>query len=225
MGFFRDTFLLLKMELKLEFKHPALLVSMLVFALLFEVILQIAFNADIKSMMGLASGVLWLPIFLSSMLSFTKYGANEWTNRADIGILASPIDAGSVFLARMLGNYLFTMIVAIVSTLSFFLFLKLGIPESTGLLVLVLFAGGWGFTAVGVFLSVFSRVSNMSDLLLPVMLFPLAVPIILAVVQLTDMALFPVVAETKSLWLLMLFGYDVVFTLIPLFLFELLQEV
>lgn len=223
--FSQDALLIFKRDMQIEFRRKSLLLSMVVFAILFNVVLQIAFNANTKAMEKVASGVLWLPILLAAMLGFSKYGFYEQENKADMGLLAAPIDRGSIFLGKLIGNLLLVTLVSAVSVPSFFLFLKQPFPESLGLLLLTVLLGSWGFTAIGVFLSVLAQASRISDLLLPIMLFPLAVPLLLSVIQLTTAALYPVANSGNELWLLMLIGYNLVFTVIPLLLFDLLLEV
>lgn len=221
----QDAVLIFKRDMRIEYRRKSLLLSMIVFAILFNVVLQIAFNADTQAMEKVASGILWLPILLASMLGFSKYGSSEQENRADIGLLAAPIDRGALFLGKLAGNLLLVTIVSAVSILSFFLFLKHPFPESLGLLLLTVLLGSWGFTAIGVFLSTLAHASRISDLLLPIMIFPLAVPLLLSVIQLTATALYPVANSGVGLWLLMLIGYNLIFTVIPLLLFDLLLEV
>ncbi|AQQ53251.1 heme exporter protein CcmB [Planococcus lenghuensis] len=225
MKFLSDAFLIFQRDMRIEFRRKSLLLSMVIFAILFNVVLQIAFNANTEAMELVAPGILWLPILLAAMLGFSKYGIHEKENGTDIGLLASPVDRGSLFLGKLAGNLLLVTLVTAVSVPSFFLFLKQPYPESLGLLVVTVLLGSWGFTAVGVFLSVLAQASRISDLLLPIMIFPLTVPLLLSVIQLTGPALYPVTEQGIGLWLLMLVGYNILFTVIPLLLFDLLLEV
>jgi heme exporter protein B len=225
MDFLKHTVLLLKRDIKIEFRQKSLLFSMIVFAILFNVILQIAFDANTEALMAIAPGILWLPILLAAMLGFNKYGIHEKENRADVGLLIAPIDRASLFLGKLIGNMMLVLLVSVISVPSFFLFLKQPYPESLVLLIITVFLGSWGFTAIGVFLSTLAHSSRISELLLPIMIFPLAVPLILAMIQLTSLALFPSTEMGLQLWLLMLIGYNVIFTVIPLLLFDILLEV
>lgn len=225
MIFIRQTFLILQRDLRIEFRSKSLLLSMVIFAILFQVFLQIAFNANTEAIQKIAPGVLWLPIFLAAMLGFNRYGTAEIENKAIEGLLVSPIDKGAIYLGKLLGNYILVFIVIITSVPAYFLFLKQPSPNSIGLLVLVLVLGSWGFVAIGIFFTTLAQSSSITELLVPIMIFPLAVPLFLATVQLTEMALYPSVTMAQGLWILMLIGYNVIFTIIPLFLFDLLLEV
>ncbi|MDC3414552.1 heme exporter protein CcmB [Aquibacillus sp. 3ASR75-11] len=225
MMFFKQSLLILKRDLKIEFRNKSLLLSMIIFAVLFQVFLQIVFDANIEAIKKIAAGVLWIPILLSALLGFSKYGIAERENDALTGLLIAPVDRGAIFLGKLLGNLLFVFIVVIISVPVFFLFLKQPFPESIGLLLFTLFLGSWGFVALGVFFTTLAQSSSITDLLVPIMIFPLAVPLFLAISQLTEMALYPSIVMGQDLWVLLLVGYNILFTIAPLFLFDILLEV
>jgi heme exporter protein B len=222
--FLNNALLILKKDLQIEFRQRSLLLSMLVFSILIQVIMIISFDAKKEAMQNIAPGLLWLPILLSAMIGFNRYGSSERENGALTGLLVSPIDRGALFIGKLAGNLLLVFIVAGVSVPAFFLFLKQPAPESIGLLITTLVLGGWGFVAAGVFLSFLATTSSISELLMPLMLFPLSIPLLIAIVSLTEMSLYPSVDAGQSLWLTLLIAYNVIFTVIPLLLFDVLLE-
>lgn len=225
MTFIKQVRLILVRDLRIEFRSKSLLLSMVIFALLFQVFLQIVFDARTQAIQMIAPGILWLPVLLSAMLGFNKYGSAEKENGALAGLLMSPIDKGALFLGKLIGNYILVFIVIVTSVPVFFLFLKQPFPASIGLLITTLLLGSWGFVAIGVFFTTLAQSSSITELLVPIMIFPLAVPLFLAVVQLTEIALYPSLGMGEDLWLLLLVGYNLIFTVTPLFLFDLLLEV
>jgi heme exporter protein B len=225
MRFLKESILIAKRDLLIEFRQKSLLLSMTIFAVLIQVILNISFDAQMEAMRSIASGILWLPILLSAMLGFSRYGSTERENGALQGLLISPIDRGAVFLGKLLGNLMVVLLVALISVPAFFLFFKQPFPESFGLLIITVILGSWGFVAMGIFLSTLALSSSITELLVPILLFPLAVPLLIAIVSLTDMALFPSLDTGQFLWLSVLVGYNVIFTIVPMLLFDLLLEV
>lgn len=225
MTFFKEVALIVKKDLQTEFRQKSLLLSMLVFAILIQVMLIMSFDADQKAMKAIAPGLLWIPILLAAMIGFSKYGSTEKENDAITGLLLSPIDRGAMFLGKLIGNLLLVLIVVAASVFAFVIFLNQPFPDSPGLLAAVLLMGSWGFVATGVFLASLASSSSISELLMPIMLFPLSVPLLLAITQLSEMALYPSPANGMALWLSLLFVYDIVFTFVPLLLFDLLLEV
>lgn len=225
MGFFRQAALVVQKDVMIELRQKSLLVSMVIFSILIQVVLFISFDVQKEAMQTLASGIMWLPIILSAMLSFSKYGQAEKENGAMMGLLIAPVDRGAIFLGKLIGNLLFVWMVTAVSVPAFFLFLKQPVPSSFVLLLLTLFLGSWGFTAVGVFLSTLAEASSLKELLVPIMLFPLSIPLLIAIIRLTEMALYPTVELGLSLWIALLVAYNVIFTVVPLLLFDLVLEV
>lgn len=199
---------------------------MVVFSLLIHLVLTISLDAKQEMVQAIAPGILWIPVLFSAMLGFSRYGRAEHENGALTGLLVSPVDRGAIFAGKLLGILLLVLIVAAISVLSFFIFFKQPYPESTGLLIATVVLGTWGFVAVGIFLSTLAIWSNMGELLLPIMLFPLSVPLLIAVTQLTEMALYPsAVPPPLFLWVAVLVGYDLLFTVVPVLLIEPLLEV
>jgi heme exporter protein B len=225
MAFLRDALWVAKKDLRIQFRERSLLLSMGLFALLVQVILSISFDAQQDAMKRIAPGILWLPILLSALLGFSRYGAVERDNGALNGLLLSPMDRGSLFLGKWLGNVFVVLCVALISVPAFFLFMKLPYPQSLILLTVTVILGSWGFTAMGVFLTTLAESSSISELLVPIMLFPLSVPLLIAIVRLTEIALFPSLGAGQFLWISLLLGYNLIFTLIPMLLFDLILEV
>lgn len=225
MNFYRQTLLIIKRDLTIEFRQKSLLFSMIIFALILQVFLNITFDTDIEAMQKLAAGILWIPILLSAMLGFNRIVAIDKENGVLTGLLISPLDKGALYLGKLLGNLVLIFIVILISVPAFFLFIKQPYPNSIGLLIAVLVLGSWGFVSMGVFFATLAQSSSITELLLPVMLFPLSVPLFLGIIQLTEIALYPSIEMSQNVWLLLLVSYDILFTIIPLFLFDSLLEV
>ena len=225
MNFYKQTLLILKKDLTLEFRQKSLLFSMIIFALMLQVFLNIAFDTNLEAMRKLAPGILWIPILLSALLGFNRIVAVDKENGVLTGLLVSPLDKGTLYFGKFLGNLILIYIVIFISVPAYFLFTQQPYPNSLGLLIVVLGLGSWGFVSMGVFLATLAQASRISELLLPVMLFPLSVPLFLGIVQLTETALYPSIEMSQNIWLVLLVSYDILFTFIPLFLFDYLLEV
>ncbi|AQS55736.1 heme exporter protein CcmB [Novibacillus thermophilus] len=124
MQFLRQAALVLQRDITIELRQKSLLVSMIVFSILIQVVLFISFDVQKEAMQTLAAGILWLPIILSAMISFSKYAKAEKENGAMHGMLVSPINRGAMFLGKLMGNLIFVSMVGVVSVPAFFLFLK-----------------------------------------------------------------------------------------------------
>jgi heme exporter protein B len=219
--------LILKKDLSIEFRQKGLFFAMLTFAVIVQVVLSIALNADLRGVGEIAAGVLWLPILFAATLGFNRYMAHEQSNRGWHGLMMAPIDRGAIYFGKMLGNLLLVFVVEAFSVFLYFILFNQPWPSGAHGMVLigVLFLGTWGFIALGSFLTVVAASSPINELLLPILLFPLAIPLIIAMIQITSWAIIPDYSASLLLWGTLAVGYDLVFTLLPIMLFELVMEV
>ena len=223
--FFRASLAVVEKDLRIQFRQKSLLLSMAVFALLIQVLLHFSFQANPTALQQMAAGLLWLPVFLSTLLGIGRLMAIEEPEENWEGLRLAPVDPGAVFLGKMLGSLFLVFLVELVSVPLFFILFNPPPPQSLPLLLISLLLGTWGYVSLAAFFSVMARVSRLGDLLLPILLFPVAVPLLLAVVRLSQMALFPAMPGQEWLWLSVLGAYDLLFTLLPVLTFEYLLEV
>lgn len=226
MGFFlRSSLAIVKKDLRIQFRQKSLLLSMIVFALLIQVLLHFSFQANQAALHHVAAGLLWLPIFFSALLGIGRLMAIEEAEWNWEGMWTAPVDPGAIFFGKMLGSLLLVFLVEWVSVPLFFILFNPPVPQSLPLLISCLLMGTWGYVSLACFFSVMAQASRLGDLLLPILLFPVSVPLVLAVVRLTQIALFPTMPGQEWVWLAVLGAYDILFTLLPILLFEYLLEV
>lgn len=224
-GFLQATWIILCKDLKELWRGKNLFFSLLVFAALFQVILSLVLDARQRLFAEAGGGILWLPILFASLLSFQRHVSSESRDGGWLGLMTAPIDRGAIFLAKMSANLVLVLAIEAISVPLFFLFFAHPAPLQPGLLAATLLLGTWGFVSLGSFLSVMSSGSRLGELLLPLLLFPLSIPLLLGVVELTGRALYPTLPGGEGVWFAILVAYDVIFTLLPLLLYEFLLEV
>jgi heme exporter protein B len=123
-----------------------------------------------------------------------------------------------MFLAKVLANFLFVTIVQIALAPVFLVFYNLRIAGNAWLLALVLPLGTWALVANGTFFAALAIRSRNRELLLPLILFPIFIPALLAMVLATTSILTG--EGDSSLWIKLLVGYDIIFTTVSLLLFD-----
>lgn len=224
-SFVRASWAVAEKDLRIQFRLKSLLLSMVVFALLIQVLLHFSFQANPAALEQMAAGLLWLPVFLSTLLGIGRLMAIEEPEENWEGLWLTPADPGAVFMGKMLGSLALVALVESVSVPLFFILFNPPVPQSFLLLLVTLLLGTWGYVSLASFFSVMARMSRLGDLLLPILLFPVSIPLLLGVVRLTQMALFPTMPGQEGLWLAVLIAYDVLFTLLPVLTFEYLLEV
>jgi heme exporter protein B len=130
----------------------------------------------------------------------------------------APTAGSQMFLAKVLANFFFVTVVQIVLAPVFLVFYNLHVKGQGWLLTLVLPLGTWALVANGTFFAALAIRSRNRELLLPLILFPIYLPALLAMVQATGYILTG--DGDPNLWIKLLFGYDVIFTTVSLLLFE-----
>ena len=132
----------------------------------------------------------------------------------------TPSDGAALFLAKVLANFLFVCVVQFVLGPIFFIFYNLHPLGDTWLLLLVVPLGTWALVANGTFFAAISIRSRNRELLLPLILFPIFLPALLAMVLSVKTILTGDGTDPHLLWIKMLAGYDIIFTTVSLLLFD-----
>lgn len=213
-------------DLRIEARTRTLYLASLSFGLLLTLMLGFALDGAGGLPVDWTSGTLWLIVFVSGMLTFNRQDDKERWDEAFAGALSAPVDRSVVFYARLAANLLFVWAVELLSLPLFFLVFHLEAPPHAGSFFSAMALGTLAFTSVGTFLAVVASASSLREILLPVLLLPLSVPLFLGLITLTKDALLPgTPAQPDTAWWAVTGGYAVLFTGLPGLLFELIAEV
>ena len=214
----RALFTHLAKDLRIEWRSKEAVNSMLFFALLVVVLFSLAFDPRGAFSRDIAGGVLCVATMFASVSALNQAWAREIRHQVLDAQRMAPTPGADMFLAKVLANFLFVTIVQIVLAPVFFVFYNLHILGEAWKLLLVLPLGTWALVANGTFFAALSIRSRNRELLLPLILFPIFIPALLAMVQATGAILTG--DSDPTLWIKMLLGYDIVFTTASLLLFE-----
>ncbi|GAV23626.1 heme exporter protein CcmB [Carboxydothermus pertinax] len=225
MTFLKKAFAIVEKDLKAEFQSKEMLSVMLVFALIVLVIFNFAFDVKKQIVQDIFPGMIWITFFFSGLLGLNRSFFIEKHQDCLLGLMLAPVDRSVIFLGKMLSNFIFLILIEILTLPLFFIFLNISIPKSLGFFVLILFLGSLGFVAIGTFLAALSVNTRASDILLPVLLFPVLIPVVLGSVAATKGIFLNLPFTEWSIWLKILGVYDLLFIVVPFMLFEILLEV
>ncbi|MGA9061787.1 MAG: heme exporter protein CcmB [Terracidiphilus sp.] len=214
----RALFTHLAKDLRIEWRSKEAVNSMLFFALLVVVLFSLAFDPRGAFSRDIAGGVLCVATMFASVSALNQAWAREIRHQVLDAQRMAPTPGADMFLAKVLANFLFVTIVQIVLAPVFVVMYNLHILGDAWKLLLVLPLGTWALVANGTFFAALSIRSRNRELLLPLILFPIFIPALLAMVQATGAILTG--DSDPTLWIKMLLGYDIVFTTASLLLFE-----
>lgn len=211
-------------DLKAEFRTKEMLSSMLIFAFLVIVIFSFAFDPTVQSLKKALPGIIWVAFIFSGILGLNRSFLSEQANESIQGLMLAPMDRSAIYFGKVLGNLVLTTLVEAISLPIFIILFDYSYTGSWFWLIAVIFSGTVGFVAVGTFLAALSSNTRSSEVLLPIILFPVIVPVVIGAVEMTK-ALFAGGALAEiAVWLRVIAVYDVVFLVIPFLLFDFLLE-
>jgi heme exporter protein B len=197
---------------------------MLFFALLVVVLFSMAFDPGADTSREIAGGVLCVATLFASVSALNQAWAREIRHQVLDALRMTPSGGAAMFLAKVLANFLFVSIVQCVLGPIFFVMYNLHPLGDTRLLALVIPLGTWALVSNGTFFAALSIRSRNREMLLPLILFPIFLPALLAMVLSVKTILTGDGSDPSLLFVKMLAGYDIIFTTISLMLFETVIE-
>ncbi len=186
-GTWRSAYAILWKDLVAELRSKELLSAMLVFSLIVVVVFNFAVELRMELARQTAIGFLWVTILFSGMLGMNRSLAREKDRGCLDGLLLCPVDRGAIFLGKMAGNLIFILAAELV-VIPLFIFL-FDVPFYQPLQLLVIFLGIIGFAGVGTLLSAMAVHTRSSDVMLPIILLPVTIPLVLSAVRASRMVL------------------------------------
>lgn len=220
-----DISAILLKDLKLDLRRMENFFSMIFFSVIILLIFAFALPADTESHKILAPGIFWVTFLLSGILSLNKSFQMEKENSSMEAILLSPISRGSIFLGKMSGNVAFILINQIILIPLFFVFFNNSAFSHFGEMLMLSVLVTIGFSALGTLLSGLTTDLRFKEILLPILLFPLLVPVLLAAVKVTQSVLADQGFLVQLDWLKLLVGFDLIFLIVSYLAFDFVMEI
>ncbi len=206
-------------DLRLEWRSKDAINSMLFFALLVVVVFSFSFDPNAEESRQIAGGLIWVAFLFAAVVALNQTWARELRNQVLDAYRVSPAPADSLFLAKALGNFIFVAVLEILMTPLFIMFYKLRALGPAWQLLPIAALGTWALVVNGTFFAAMSLRTRSREIMLPLLLFPVSIPALLAMVNATTAIL---TGELSAkFWIVLLSTYDVVFTIACLLLFEL----
>jgi heme exporter protein B len=138
------------------------------------------------------------------------------------GLLLAPVDRSAIYFGKALGNLIFMMMVEIIVLPIYSLLYNVNL-FNPGLLVVILL-GSIGYVAVGTLLAAMAVQARTRDILLPILLFPVVLPVILAAVKASTGFLDGIPIDEIRPWLNLLIAYDIIFSAVAFMVFDYVVE-
>lgn len=222
-GFLRAMLAVLWKDLAAEMRSRELLSAMLVFALLVIFIFNFALDLEPATRASITSGVLWVTFIFAGTLGLNRSLAIEKDRGCLDGLLLAPVDRAAIYFGKTAANMIFMLMVAAIVLPVYSIFYNVNLVARPGLLLVILL-GAEGYTAIGTLLATMAVQTRTRDMLLPILLFPVVIPVLVAAVKASAGFLQALPFEEIQPWLNLLVTYDVVFTAIAFMVFDSIVE-
>ena len=207
-------------DIRCELRSKQTWMSMGLFALLVLVIFNFAFDLRVDNKAAIAPGALWVAFVFASLLGLGRTITSEQEKGSMDRLMLCPVDRKAIYLAKLLGNIVFISVVEIIALPVFAALFN--VPLFTGELLPIVLLGTIGIATIGTLFSAIAAATQALELLLPLLVFPLIVPVVIGAVRATGVLMAPSVNEPP--WSGMMLAFDVIFLSVSLLTFEYVIE-
>lgn len=194
--------------------------AILLFGFAVAVSFTFAFDPTQDEARKIAGGLLWLAFLFASLLGLTRSFGRELNNDCLQALRLMPADPGAIYLGKLLSNLVFMVLAEAVLLPVFGVFFNVSLWERPGWLAAILVLGTWGIASLGTMFSAVSASTRMRELMLPLLLLPLAIPVLIAAMASTTALLEGAPIGQVAVWLRLLLGFDIIFTVLCWLLFD-----
>lgn len=209
-------------DVRAELRTKDILSSMLVFAGLTVLIFQFAFDLRASVIQLVLPGVLWIAITFAGVLGLNRSFVLEQDRGSMEGLLMAPMDRSAIYFGKLIGNLLFIFAVEVVLLPLMSVLYNVSLLSPS--ILLVVFLGTIGYSAVGTLFAALSINTRAREVMLPILLFPVMVPVFVAGVQATARLLDGETLAEISRWVQLLLAYDGIFIAAAMILFDYVVE-
>ena len=224
MRFARRAWIVVWKDLTIEGRSKETLNALFFFSLLLLFLFQFALGPDRERLASVLPGLLWLGFILSGLLGLGRTFVGERENDCWDGLRLAPGDKSAIYLGKFAGNLLLMLLVETILLALFAVFFNVDIGRAVPGLALVVGLGTIGLAAVGTLFAAMTAQVRARELLFPVLLLPVQVPVLLGTVKATEAVLLGEPLWTVAHWLKLLAAADVVYVAIGVLTFEFILE-
>ncbi len=220
-AFFRVAWIVLRKDLTVEVRSREIAYTTLFFAVSCVLVFAFAFVKEGRAMEDAAAGILWIAIAFAGTLAHGRTFERERQSETLRALLLAPADRPAIYAGKLIGIVaLLVAAEAILVPLVAFLFQAPGLLVRLHWLIAILLTGTLGYCAVGTLFAAMLVRARSRDVLLPVLLYPITIPVIIAGVRGTAALLAPEPdLAMLRFWLMLLATFDAVFVTLALWTF------
>jgi len=220
--YFQVVWAILWKDLRIELRTKDVFTSMAVFAVLSLMIFNFAFELRVPDKSVVIPGILWVAITFSGVLGLGRAFISEKDRGSMAGLLLAPMDRSAIYLGKMLASLLFILVMEAFLLPLMVIFFNVNFISLP--LLLILFLGTFGFVAVGTVFSGLAVNTRTREVLLPVLLFPVMLPVLMAGIRATIGFMEGDTLADMSNWVNLLIFFDIMYLIVAYLTFDFVVE-
>ncbi len=220
--FLRPILIIAWKDVLLELRTKEVVTSVFMFALLAIITFSFAFEPSPQTLVLVAPGILWVAFTFAGVLGFNRSFALEKENDSLDGLLLCPVSRDVIYFGKLLGIFFFMLVMEAMLLPLFAVLYNLPVLDIKLLLVAAL--ATLGFSGVGTLFSAIAVNTRSREIMLPVLLLPVASPLVIAAVESTRATLDGATWGEIGRWWGLLIAYDMVFLIVSSFVFGSILE-
>ncbi len=224
MTFARRAFAVLWKDVLVERRSKETLNALFFFSLMLLFVFEFALGPDRERLASVLPGLLWLGFILSGLLGLGRSFLGERENDCWEGLLLAPGDKSAIYLGKLCGNLALMLVVEAILLVLFAIFFNLDLAGALPGLSLVVLLGTVGLAAAGTLFAAMTVQVRARELLFPVLLLPVQVPVLLGTVRATEAVLLGEPLGAVAHWLKLLAAADVIYVVVGLLTFDVILE-
>ena len=205
-------------DIRLEWRSKDALNAMLFFSLQVVVVFVFSFDPLAEESRHIVGGLVWIAFLFAAVVALNQTWSRELRNQVLDAYRVSPAPANALFIAKALGNFIFVTVLEALMAPLFIVFYNLRALGPAWQLIPVALLGTWALVVNGTFFAAMSVRTRSRELMLPLLLFPISIPAVIAMVASTTAILTG--EDSARFYIVLLLTYDVVFTTACLALFK-----
>ena len=215
---------LIKKELLIEFRSKQIILSMLIFGLAIILIFALSSNVSSEILTNYSPGLFWVMNLFIVVIGVHRSFAYEKEFDAFSLLVSAPVDRGLIFLSKWLSGFIFITTTQLIVIAPFFKLLLLDIPDNLILFLSTSMLINLGMMAIANLVSGIVIRSNFSEVLLPLLMFPLLSPLMIAATKISNAIINSQSYEIWNVWVLIVVSIVVLFGLAGYALFDFIVE-
>lgn len=222
MRFWSKVMAIIRKDTISEMRTKEIVFSVLVFTLLVIMIYNFAFGASQEGMNLVAPGILWTTFAFAGVLSLQRSFVHEKEQGCLEGLIACPVSREAIYVGKLLSSLLFMLIIEAIALPIFAVLFNL--PVLTFQIIVITILTTLGFVSIGTLFSALAVNTRAREMVLPILFFPIVVPLIISAVEASGLALAGEAWSSLASWLQIIVAFDAVFLVVSFWVFAYVIE-